>query len=307
MTNFPLSVAAVFIVVVFLLLLLAYPTANSNAIVIKPTDARRLADVPKQNNTVFEKSASDALPDKTHWQSIYHPETWAKLINTSEFKVSYSGHTFIFKALEANFVRVVENEFRGDQYCIAATKLGKKPLILDVGANIGFFSVLMGKMYPEATIFAFEPVEMNFAALNYNLGRNGISNVIPFNFGISNRTGVQRIQSIHFWNQGGSSMDNQQEDWGFDTFHVQTKTLRDTMELLRVGNRTIDFLKVDCEGCEYFAFDFADSFTKDMLARVKHLSGEIHSKHKGKSRSVQDFSDIFKSINPDMNLCLHSV
>jgi len=222
--------------------------------------------------------------------------------------VSYSGHNFIFKALEVGFLRVVEGEFRSDQYCVAGTKFAQKnPVILDIGANIGFFSVLMGKMYPEATIFAFEPVEMNFAALNYNLGRNGITNVVPFNFGISDRTGVQRIQSIHFWNQGGSSMDNQNENWGFDTFYVQTKTLRDTMEVLRLGNRPIDFLKMDCEGCEYFALDFADSFTRDLLTRVKHLSGELHSRKQGKPYSVASFTEILKSINPNIDLCLHTV
>jgi len=178
-------------------------------------------------------------------------------------------------------------------------------LILDIGANIGFFSVLMGRLYPEATIFAFEPVEMNFAALNYNLGRNGVKNVIPFNFGVSDKTGIQRIQSIHFWNPGGSTLDNQQENWGYDTFYVQTKSLKDTMQMLKLGNRSIDLLKLDCEGCEYFALDFADAFTRDLLTRVKRLSGEVHKRKVGTTFSAQNFTDILKSINPELSVCVH--
>jgi FkbM family methyltransferase len=251
-----------------------------------------------------------------HWRSVFHPETWDLLLNATEHPATYGGHTFFLKALSPVFVNSLAGEFSRDVYCLDKLTFPdtKNPLVFDIGANVGFFSVLMGTLFPTATIFAFEPVELTFAFLNYNLGRNGVKNVIPFNFGLSDKTGVQKIRSILFWNQGGATLDShhhnhQSKDWSFDTFYVQTKNLSDTMDMLQLGDRPIDFLKLDCEGCEFLAFDFETETTKRFFKRVKRLRGEIHSGVRdGKKFSAVNFTERGKQINPDLDVaCLHDV
>jgi len=108
------------------------------------------------------------------------------------------------KGLSTTWLDVVAQEFRKDDYGIAALsaeELGDAPIIVDIGANVGFFSIMMAKKFPNATIYALEPVEINFAFLNWNLGRNAITNVVPLNFGVGDKTGLVELQSIHSWNQ----------------------------------------------------------------------------------------------------------
>src|SRR3989344_6739777 len=65
-------------------------------------------------------------------------------------------------------------------YCLTAKKLLKKPVktIIDVGANDGVFIMAGRWVFPDAKIYAFEPLE-EF----YNKIRK-IDDVIAFNFGL---------------------------------------------------------------------------------------------------------------------------
>ncbi len=38
-------------------------------------------------------------------------------------------------------------------------------IVLDIGANMGIFSVLVANKYPHATVYAFEPTPTTFEAL----------------------------------------------------------------------------------------------------------------------------------------------
>ncbi len=40
-----------------------------------------------------------------------------------------------------------------------------RPVIVDIGANAGFFSLFMFSQYPDATIYSFEPMPFNFQVL----------------------------------------------------------------------------------------------------------------------------------------------
>ena len=59
-------------------------------------------------------------------------------------------------------------------------------IILDVGANIGWYSLLWGKKYPNSKIHAFEPIEETYNYLISNSILNGIKNVTFHKFGLSN-------------------------------------------------------------------------------------------------------------------------
>lgn len=67
-------------------------------------------------------------------------------------------------------------------------KDAKNPVILDVGANIGFVSLLLSQI-KGATIYSFEPVARAYACLLRNLEQNRIRNVIPINMGLSDQEG----------------------------------------------------------------------------------------------------------------------
>lgn len=61
--------------------------------------------------------------------------------------------------------------------------------IFDVGANAGFYSIALGKRFPDAKIVAFEPIPVIYAELKQNLALNVVTNVSAQNLGLSDRSG----------------------------------------------------------------------------------------------------------------------
>lgn len=63
--------------------------------------------------------------------------------------------------------------------------------ILDVGANIGLYTVRFAKRMPGAHIYAFEPLPSSHAFLQRNVAANAVgANVTCFNYGLSEASGT---------------------------------------------------------------------------------------------------------------------
>jgi FkbM family methyltransferase len=60
-------------------------------------------------------------------------------------------------------------------------------VFMDVGANIGLYSLFAAKLRRDCTVYAFEPESQNFSRLCRNLELNGAANMIPCNCALSNR------------------------------------------------------------------------------------------------------------------------
>lgn len=79
--------------------------------------------------------------------------------------------------------------FEDRVYLQHGIKLPNSPVILDVGANIGMFTLFIQNEYPEARIFAFEPSPQIYQILMSNVTTNE-SNVECFNIGLSDEKGT---------------------------------------------------------------------------------------------------------------------
>ena len=72
----------------------------------------------------------------------------------------------------------------------------ERPLILDLGANIGLMSLYyFAKNWPKAHIIAVEPDERNFRLLKANI--EGISNIQPIEGAVASENGAVQIANPH--------------------------------------------------------------------------------------------------------------
>lgn len=67
-------------------------------------------------------------------------------------------------------------------------------LFVDVGANIGYFSLIAARLVGETgRVWAFEPEEENFSLLRRNIAANGCKNITPTQKAVAQKSGTQML------------------------------------------------------------------------------------------------------------------
>ena len=85
-------------------------------------------------------------------------------------------------------------------------------VLVDVGANVGMYTIWAAKTR-EARVFAFEPEALNYALLNRNIFRNGLSGrVRAFCVALSDRAGIGELHLSKFMAGGSSHSLNERVD-----------------------------------------------------------------------------------------------
>lgn len=73
------------------------------------------------------------------------------------------------------------------------SRLRSGDVLFDVGANVGLYSIYAAKRQAGCRVYAFEPAAPNIERLCRNVEANGLSNVVPCTFALSNETGFSLL------------------------------------------------------------------------------------------------------------------
>ena len=151
-------------------------------------------------------------------------------------------------------------EYEKDETEFVINFLRQNDTILDVGAHIGWYTINIGKTFPKANIYCFEPVSDTYVYLKRNIGYNNINNVKAYNFGLYNEN--KEMEFYYF--RRGSALASPVDllERNSNKIHGQVKTL-DSLVENGVINRSIDFLKIDVEGCEFAVLRGGESVIRE--------------------------------------------
>jgi len=129
---------------------------------------------------------------------------------------------------------------------------------LDIGSNTGYFAEVMARLAgPTGSVIAFEPIKRLVDAYEEGRKLNDYTDVAPIvmhNFGLSNETKDTNIHILPF-NIGGSRISDEP---GSGVYENGTKYLSETVHvkaLKEIYDETPDFIKIDIENHEKFAFE----------------------------------------------------
>ncbi len=141
--------------------------------------------------------------------------------------------------------------------------------VIDVGANIGTFTLFAAAHAPEAKIYAFEPEEGTAAALQKNVDDNQLGNRITTEVkGIAGTEGERTFYVAgkcswfgSFYKPVGESM----------PVTISVTTLAQVFQ--KYGITQCDFLKLDCEGAEY---EILYGLPEELFERIGFIALEYH-------------------------------
>lgn len=128
--------------------------------------------------------------------------------------------------------------------------------VLDLGANVGFASMLLTERYPSADIVAVEAAPDTFEALAFNV--SGLRNVRAMQFAIGTDGPVRLDLSA-------PSSERRVSCRGIEVVGISLSEL-----LNRLDWTHVDLLKIDVEGAEFAVFD------DPAMGCVAAIVGEIH-------------------------------
>lgn len=201
-----------------------------------------------KNWSIFIKNCF-STPKKDYIIYNFRDETRYKLI-TGNVEISIIFETIFLRLYNPKDFEIKEND-----------------IILDIGANIGIFSIFASKYAKNGKIYSFEPTPLTFKILNDNIELNNATNVKPLEIAIASKENI-----IDFYiNETYSNTNSIFEEKWKKKIKVNATTLD---KIIKKNNlKKIDFLKMDCEGSEY---DILFNCSDEILNIVNKISMEYH-------------------------------
>ena len=151
---------------------------------------------------------------------------------------------------------------------ISIFKPTEKEIIVDVGANVGYYTVNLAPLVRKGKVISIEADPESCEILKTNCKLNNLSNVEIYNCAAADKKGeVTLYQSDTHSGINSIFLENSPDLKNKNTV-VQTVTLDSLLE----NEKRIDWMKVDVEGAELSVLRGA----KDTLQKTKRILIEIH-------------------------------
>jgi FkbM family methyltransferase len=155
--------------------------------------------------------------------------------------------------LGGSFLRYLTGDAEPEVQSALAELIEPGQTVYDVGANIGFFTILCSRLVgPQGKVYAFEPIPENVVTLRHNIALNKLTNVVVIEQALSASTGTAEMfvspwSAFHSLNvDGASKRENHGPDGG--QIMVETVTLDEFVQ--GDGVSAPDLIKLDVEGAE---------------------------------------------------------
>jgi FkbM family methyltransferase len=181
-------------------------------------------------------------------------------INTQLFN-TFSDYENVFMTFYEVFIQKIYNKYN--------VTVEKDDIVLDIGANHGFFTLYAVNMGAEKVI-SVDPIDVCYS--NLCKLSNIFQNIHALNYAVTDKTDYVEF-AVNDNSTAGSFMmgvDYYPVDMNVRTINVPSININE----LLLENPTVNFLKVDCEGAEDIIFDVIDT---ELLLRIPKLIIESHT------------------------------
>tara|TARA_B110000003_G_scaffold272100_1_gene307360 strand:+ start:203 stop:1132 length:930 start_codon:yes stop_codon:yes gene_type:complete len=263
---------------------------------------RVLSLLPNKRNTSIGNT--DIPIEKNYWRYIYvnfflYVSRFNKSKSKIEREVSFSIGTerFHYK------LNINENTQCGIYFNLPnpdLVKLIRKSggTFLDIGANVGFFSILASRYF--TNVISFEPSKRTIQSFKENIKLNHSTNITLVECGLSDREGEMNLNENPL-NAGGNSFEefdkemvasSMRQDW--NSYSVPVSTLDNYV--LSNNVKKIDLIKIDVESHEPYVIRGAIK-TISQFKPIIYL--EIGGKKSFLDQIAAEIPEYYELINPE--------
>lgn len=204
----------------------------------------------------------------------YYPRWYrvfgSRLLNKPLKKARLSNGLTIIAGENSLILDLVDEIFIREVYNPRGMKIKKGDTVIDIGANIGLFS-LYATQNGASKVYAIEPLEGNRKAIERNFESNSLKKPEIIKKAVTNKAGYAKL-FIGNLDSHGSTTKRTDGKSLTKTMKVKTDTLENITKKYKI--QKIDFLKIDCEGGEG---TIMFSFSKRLAQITENIAIEYHN------------------------------
>ena len=194
-----------------------------------------------------------------------YPKVYYKLINDKFVIFKTKTGLRIKIRVRSTDLMALTNVWMINEYDVEDFEINTNDTVIDIGAHIGLFSLLVSQLCKTGKILSFEPVSENFDLLVSNLKLNRIENILPFNMAVSKNSG--RLDLFLNNDQSAHSIFSKSSE----SISAESTSLQKIFDENKISSCKL--LKLDCEGAEY---EIIDSLPSEYLDKIQNMVIEYH-------------------------------
>ncbi len=164
-------------------------------------------------------------------------------------------------------IQMINEVFNDEFYNRDLYQMKNNETVIDIGANIGSFTLRAAKNPAVDLVYSFEPFPSNYNLMQKNIQLNNLTKKIHlFKYGI----GKKKEKRKFYFDPRGNATHNLfiKSDKSIEISMLALKDIFEDNALKRCS-----LLKIDCEGAEYEIFESA---TSSLLKKIKIICMEYH-------------------------------
>lgn len=195
-------------------------------------------------------------------------EMWNKHFNNAvffEYNLQEEVKINLYK--DSVLSKPIYEGFEIDEMKFLQSTLNEGDIFIDIGANVGLFSLLASKKVGNTgKVIAFEPTPLTYSRLQENIILNEFKNIQARQLALSDTKGEMKFyisnNGYDAWNSLAPSHDNKLQE----SINVPVSTL--DSELQDVDKTKVSLVKIDVEGWEKFTLKGGKSFFENYAPTV---------------------------------------
>lgn len=187
-----------------------------------------------------------------------------------------------------------------EEFNLIKDRFKSDTVFIDVGANIGYYSIWASKFNSAGKIYSFEPSEINFKRLNENIACNSLfSQITPIQKAVAASSGpISMTANLDTLNH---IVKNEIKSDNANTIKVDCISLDDFAQKENIS--AIDYLKIDVEGYELDVLIGAEKLL--MEKKIGIIQMEINNALQHSGHSVDAMLDLLRKHS--YILCFYDV